>query len=65
MCSELPPKVMAAVWYSGAGTRWTLAPLASMPNSESSMLAMPNAVSGSMSANGRRTPLGLPVVPDV
>ena len=65
MCREFMPKVMAAVWYSGAGTRCTLLSLAWMPNSESSRLAMPKAVSGSMSPSARRTPLGLPVVPDV
>ena len=65
MCREFSPNVMAAVWYSGAGTRCTLSPLAWMPNSESNRLAMPNAVSGSISPGGRRTPLGLPVVPDV
>src|SRR5437588_5230630 len=65
MCRELRPKVMAAVWYSGAGTRWTLSSLGWIPNSDSSRLAMPKAVAGATSPRGRRTPLGFPVVPDV
>ena len=64
-CIEFDPNCRAAVWYSGAGTRWTLSSWAWMPKRLSSMVNSSALVSGSMSLIARRTPFGFPLVPDV
>ncbi len=63
MALTLMQKRSGAAWYSGAGDRYTVSPVApnSICNRASTGLAAASSGSG---RNSRATPLGSPVVPD-
>ena len=52
-----------AVWYSGAGLKYTDSPV--IPTAVISGINMLGASAGATCASSRRIPLGRPVVPDV
>ena len=64
-CSAPPANTSTAVWYSGEPQMCTLSSCGCRPNMNSIPEKPMAPSSGAPSGSGRRTPLGLPVVPDV
>src|SRR6266498_1473766 len=62
---ELATKFRTAVWYSGEPQMCTWLSNGARPKMPKNHVACGGTTSGSAPVNGRRTPLGRPVVPDV